>query len=66
MEFSSLNPYQSLEAITADSPQELILSLREIKTPIKIVQIVAHGTKFSAFVMGDIRKKEKKSIKKGI
>lgn len=59
MEFSSLNPYQSLEVITEDSPQGLVAALKAIRTPIKIVSIVAQGSKFSAFIMGDIRIKKR-------
>ena len=58
MEFSSLNPYESLEVLTEDSPQLLVGALKQIRTPIKIVSIVASGTKFSAFIVGDIRIKK--------
>jgi hypothetical protein len=59
--FDSLNPYDSLEVVIAESPQALVLALKEIKTPIKIVAIVAQGTRHCAYIMGDIRKK--KSVK---
>lgn len=55
MDLDSLNPYQSLAAIVGDNPDELIMNLRSIKTPIKIVQIVPYGTKQVAYIMGDIR-----------
>lgn len=55
IEFSSLNPYDTLEAVYGDSPQDLISQLRAIKTPIKIVAIVPLGTRHVAYVMGDIR-----------
>lgn len=55
MEFSSLNPYDSLEVLNADSPQELVLLIKSIKTPIKIVSIVQVGTRSAAYIMGDIR-----------
>lgn len=58
MEFSSLNPYESLEVLTEDSPQLLVGALKQIKTPIKILSIVTSGSKFSAFIIGDIRIKK--------
>lgn len=58
MDFSSLNPYQSLEEITANSPAELVALLKQIKTPIKIVSIVSYGTRQVAYVIGDVRKKQ--------
>ena len=66
--FSSLNPYESLEFITGDSPESLVLELKKIRTPIKIVAIVPYGTRHVAYVMGDVRKSDiKKStpLKKG-
>jgi hypothetical protein len=68
MEFSSLNPYQSLEVIQADSPQGLIDELKQIRVPIKIVAIVQVGNRSVAYVMGDVRKNEikRRSTKKEI
>ena len=59
--FSSINPYQTLEVIEANSPKELVKMLKEIKTPIKIVQITSFGTMQIAYIMGDIRKPIKKN-----
>jgi branched-subunit amino acid permease len=55
VDYSGLNPYQSLEVVVANSPQELVDELKKIKTPIKIVQIVQLGTKSAAYIMGDVR-----------
>lgn len=60
MDYESLNPYLSLEVILADSPQELVLILKGIKTPIKIVQIVQVGTRAAAYIMGDVRIEQKR------
>lgn len=60
MDYDSLNPYLSLEAVIADSPQELVLELKRIKTPIKIVQIVQVGARSVAYIMGDVRLAPKK------
>ena len=60
MDYDSLNPYLSLEVVIADSPQELVLELKRIKTPIKIVQIVQVGTRSAAYIMGDVRLEPKK------
>lgn len=67
IEFSSLNPYDTLEAVYGDSPQDLINQLRAIRTPIKIVAIVHLGARHVAYIMGDIRTStiRKKGIKNG-
>lgn len=59
IEFDSLNPYNTLEVIVEDSPQELVKALKGIKTPIKILGFVQVGNKAGAYIMGDHR------IKKG-
>jgi hypothetical protein len=58
MEFSSLNPYQSIEQITGSSPEELVLLLRQIRTPIKVLSITSYGTRQVAYVVGDVRKSQ--------
>lgn len=63
MDFDSLNPYQSLEVVIADSPQALVKSLTAIRTPIKIVQFVQVGTKSAAYIMGDHRIKKPRKPK---
>lgn len=55
MEFDSLNPYQSLVPVVADSPGQLVDMLKSIRTPIKIVAIVGYGTKQVAYIAGDVR-----------
>ena len=55
MQFSSLNPYDSLAVVVSDSPQALVADLKKIATPIRIVAIVQAGTKSVAYIMGDIR-----------
>jgi hypothetical protein len=59
MDFHSLNPYDSIEAIYGDSPEELLQQLRAIKTPIRIVAIVPNGTRHVAYIMGDVRTTKK-------
>lgn len=54
IQFDSLNPYGNLEVIIADDPQSLVLLIKAIRMPIKIVQIVQYGTRQAAYVMGDI------------
>lgn len=60
MNFESLNPYESLEVVIADSPQALVTELKRIRTPIKIVAIVQVGARQAAYIMGDIRKRNVK------
>jgi len=62
--FDSMNTYESLAVIVADSPQALVADLKAIKTPIKIISIVQVGTKSAAYIVGDIRIVEKPSNKK--
>lgn len=58
VEFDSVNPYQSLEFFTGNSPEELVKMLKSIGTPIKIVAIVPFGNRHVAYVTGDVRKDE--------
>jgi len=55
--FSSLNPYESLDVLRADSPEELVEKIKEIRTPIKICGFVTVNSKCFAYIMGDIRRK---------
>ena len=66
IDFSSLNPYESLQALTGDSPEDLVSKLKSIMTPIKIVAIVPLGTRHVAYIMGDIRNVNSSKKKKGI
>jgi hypothetical protein len=65
--FSSLNPYESLNFITGESPDELIREIKKIRTPIKLIAIVPYGTRHVAYIMGDHRISElnTKTPKKG-
>lgn len=65
LEFTSTNPYQSLEVVIADDPQSLVKILRSIQTPIKILAIVPYGNRQAAYITGDIRIVQKKSKSKG-
>jgi hypothetical protein len=58
LEFSSLNPYQSIEQITGESPDELVKLLKQIRTPIKIIAITSYGSRQVAYVAGDVRKSQ--------
>lgn len=51
--FDSLNPYDTLGVIIADSPQELVEQIRRVRTPIKIHFIVPFGTRQAAYYSGD-------------
>lgn len=56
VDFTSLNPYDSIEFLVGESPDELIKVLKSIRTPIKLIAIVPYGTRHVAYVMGDVRK----------
>ena len=58
MDFDSLNPYQTLVPVVADTPGQLVDALKQIRTPIKIVAIVSYGTKQVAYIAGDVRVSE--------
>ena len=64
MDFDSLNPYQTLEAVTAASPDELVLTLKAIKTPIKIIAVTSYGTRQVAYVVGHLPVKKQVKSKK--
>lgn len=55
--FDSTNPYQNLDAVTARSPDELVIALKSIRRPIKIISIVGHNNRVTAFIIGDFVKK---------
>lgn len=59
------NPYENLEAITGDSPQDLVSKLKSIGKPFQIVAIVAtgNGGKHAAYILGDILVKRSKKNK---
>ena len=61
--FSSLNPYESLQVIVGDDPQDLVRRLASITTPMKIIAIVPFGTKQAAYIMGDLRAPQIKKAK---
>jgi hypothetical protein len=61
--FDSLNVYQTLRAITADSPELLVEALTAIRTQIKIINIVAQNGRYTAFVMGHLPSQKRTSKK---
>lgn len=63
VEFDSLNPYQSLVPVVADTPGQLVDMLKSIRTPIKILSIVSFGTKQVAYITGDVRVETNKKLK---
>ena len=62
----SLNGYNGLQSLTAKSPEELIALIKSIRTPIKIIQIVADNNRFTCFFLGDVIIKRKKQLKEQI
>ena len=66
IEFSSVNPYASLQVIIADDPQALVAELTALRTPITIVAIVPYGVRQAAYIMGDVRITKKLNKLKGV
>lgn len=65
--FDSLNVYESMMSITADSPDELAKAISAIRAPIKIVGFNSYGTKQVCYFLASgfkIKKTEKKSKEK--
>jgi hypothetical protein len=61
--FDTVNIYDSINYLTARSPEDLCTQIRAIQTPIKIISIVSDNGRFTAFIQGDVRIKRKKTIK---
>lgn len=59
--FDSLNPYDAMDVMIGDNPQELIDMLRRIRTPIKIHFIVPFGSRQAAYYTGDVTAKKVRS-----
>lgn len=53
--FDALNPYQTLLAVTEDTPDALVERIKKIRTPIAILAFVAYGNRHTAYLMGDTR-----------
>lgn len=64
MNFDSINPYESLMVIQAESPEALVDELKKIRTPIKIVQFIQVGSRSAAYIMGDHRITQKRKVKR--
>ena len=64
MDFDSLNPYQTLVPVVADTPDQLVQQLKQIRTPLKIEAIVSYGNKQVAYIAGDVRVQEKQTKNK--
>lgn len=54
VQFDSLNPYHSVQALTANSPEELVTLIKSIRVPIRIIAITNYGSRQVAYVQGDL------------
>jgi hypothetical protein len=61
--FDSLNVYDNLEVLSAKTPEELILLIKQIKRPIKILAFVSDNNRHFAYISGDIIIKRTKKNK---
>lgn len=59
--FDSLNPYDTMGVVIADTPAELVAALRQIRTPIKIHFIVPFGSRQAAYYTGDVNARKVQS-----
>jgi hypothetical protein len=62
--FDSINPYETLQVIQAESPEALVAEIKKIRTPIKIVQILQVGSRSAAYIVGDHRITNKRKVVK--
>jgi len=60
-----MNPYETLVAVSANSPDELVSEITKIRTPIKILAIVPYGSRQVAYIVGDLRKPQPPPKNKG-
>lgn len=60
LEFSNLNPYQNIDFLEANSPQELLSLIKGHKGSLKILAMYSQGSRHIAWVMTGLQK-----IKKG-
>ena len=65
--FDSFNVYDQLESLTERSPDLLIKAIKQIKTSIKIISIVANNNRYTCFFLTDVKivKTKKKGVKNG-
>jgi hypothetical protein len=57
--FDSLNTMKNINFLEAQSPEELMAQIVQIKMPIRILSIYYHGTRHIAWVQGNFKKKIK-------
>jgi hypothetical protein len=64
-EVENLNPYQNMQIIFANGPEDLLTQIKAIKTSIKIHYIGPNGIRWIAFVSDEVKetKESKKSNK---
>jgi len=58
--FQSLNPYDNIEVLRADSPEALIELIKSIKVPIKILAFTSSGNRHYAYIQGLVKVKKVK------
>ena len=64
--FDNLNPYKSVTALTANSPDELAEAISSINAPIKILGFTAFGNRHVCYFLTSgfkIKKTEAKKVK---
>jgi len=62
--FASLNPYESVMSLVANSPDELAAAISSIKAPIKILGFSTFGTRQVVYFLGSGFKITKATSKK--
>lgn len=62
--FTSLNPYESVLSLTANSPEELAAAISSIKAPIKILGFNTYGSRQVVYFLSNGFKVVKSEPKK--
>lgn len=55
---TSINPYEGLKCLVAQSPEQLCEMINAIRRPIKIFSFVASGNRYIAYFSGDVKIKK--------
>ena len=58
-----LNPYKKMVAVSRKSPEELEEAIHSINSQFKVLNIVADGGVYTAFIIGDFSQRKIRQLK---